>query len=1027
MSRSPVLLLLAFTALGGIACEAVAVGSSAESRREVIDLNRGWRCHAGPAAGDPTAADYDADGWETVVVPHAYRLTSLNLDDSRDDPSQPTFHRDISWYRRVLPAFAKAERRVFLEFEGAHQVTDLWVNGRHVGRHAVGGYTPFHFDMTDFVRGDGRDVLALRLDNRPDETIPPDGHTRDYVLFGGLYRDVRLVVTDALHVTFPWEAREAGVRITTPSVSRENATFTVETAIRNAGAGPRSGRVVTLIADAEGEVVERLSTEFTVPAGADATVVQTGGFDEDVRLWSCDDPYLYRVHTLVEEGDALIDHVVNPLGLRWFDLRPEAGFLLNGEPIELIGANRHQQYPYLGDAVPNNLHRGDAIRFKRAGLNVVRLAHYPHDNAFLAACDELGILVCEEPPPWIDFGPPLWWDRLERAQRVMIRNHRNHPCVFGWAGGVNHRGPVRRLHYAAKEEDPTRLTMNNGTLWTGPRHRGVTDLYSVMDYRGATPPEGALMFGMEHSGSLDATAHQRIVSLYRGDPQRIGLTLWSAHDGFSFKKRGEERPNLSVWKASLWDPFRLPKPAFHWYRSELTDEPMVWVPDDRAQRQGSLTVFSNCEAVAIQHAGGVTEPRPAERDDSTRHLASPPFVFDLEPTEGPITAIGYRDGVPVAWHTFRQPGPPDHLELAIDTDGFAGVADGTSVLLAYARLCDAKGTTVREPTPPVRFRVEGPGEVVGDGRSGANQVVWQRGVAPALIRVGDIAGRLELTAEAPGYRPAVASIDLVARSGERLLVELPRRRSRFRIDLGGIGQHVEEGWTAWSAEGGPGELVLRRGVADPVTVSVRGVGPAEWTTTWGVPGDKSFLIEDGVESAGGLDLTLSGLADGRYTLKTWHHRVADTREETPPLRVRVTDADGKGRVSSHRYLPTFGREIQVSAAGGGSAGDGGSNHAAGRPATHTLRVAGGSAVTVRIVAEGGAGAVTLNGIELTGEPEAYRPAKAAAASQDSLPSEANASPNETDASLGSPHSSIGAVSGAGSTALSASLSSSSSR
>lgn len=938
--------------------------------REVTSLNLGWRYHRGDAGPAAASADFAEAGWERVAVPHTYQLASINLDDCDDDSTQPTFHRDLSWYRRELPVEAGAGDRVFIEFEGAHQITDLWVNGQHAGRHATGGFTPFHFDITELVTPGSENTVAIRLDNRRNPEVPPDGSMRDYVLFGGLYRDVRLVVTRPLRVTFPWEAREAGVRITTPSVSAQNATVTVETVVENTSGPERSCRVVTRIADATGLVVEKLVGDpVTIGSGRNHTFVQTGGVREGLRLWSPDSPYLYRVHTTIEAGGDTVDRVSHPLGFRWFDYEPGTGFRINGEPTELIGANRHQQYPYVGDAVPNNLHRADAIKFKRAGLNVVRLAHYPHDDAFLDACDELGILVYEEAPTWIEAGPPLWMDRLERGLRVMIRNHRNHPCVWGWAVGINHRGPNRRLHYAAKQEDPTRITFSNSTLWTGPTHSGVTDLYAVMDYRGAVVPEGEPLFAMEHGGSLDATGHQRIVARYKRDPARIGLTLWSAHDGFSFKKRGEEFPNLSVWRAALWDPFRTPKPAYHWYRSELNEEPMIRLTDDRVSDDAGLVVFTNCEEVEVVVNGessGRVRPRWTAEQEGLR---SPPVTVPVEWHQGEAVAIGYRDGAVAAEHRVRKPGSPVGLEVHFDPDTLEGYADGSSILLAAARVVDRNGTVVTRDTPGVGFRVEGPAEIVGDASIGANPVSWKRGVAPVLLRVGKTPGTITLTAEADGLRSGEASVVLAAEPSRPARFPPPREPLLLRVDMGGTEQHVEEGWTGWHADSGHAEIEIQAEGDSPsrprFTLSAVEPGsPIAWTSRWGVPGDLSSLIEDGAEAEGGLRLKLEGLPAGVYRIRSWHHRVVEKREEAPRLDFVVTGADGRAGVTLPDYSPTYGKKVRVSDAGGGGAGDGGSNLAAAGFAQMLVTVTDGQPILIE-ARPAAVGRVVWSGFEVS--------------------------------------------------------------
>lgn len=950
----------------------IALASSNEScaERVVENLNHDWLYHRGDAGEAAAKSGYDDSTWEAAALPHTYALTSINLDDSADDQHQLTFHRDVCWYRRSFSCNPSAGQRVFLEFEGAHQITDLWVNGKHLGQHATGGFTPFHFDLTEHVKRDDN-LIAVRLDNRVNEEVPPDGDTRDYVLFGGLYRDVRLVVTDSLRITFPWEARDAGVRITTPSVSRRSATATVETTVNNAGPSPRECRVVTRVADATGRVVEKLTSRpTTVEPGRTHTFVQTGGVMEGLRLWSCDDPYLYHVHTAVEVDGEVVDRVVNPLGFRWFGYHPQEGFLLNGEPAELIGANRHQQYPYLGDAVPDNLHRADAIKFKRAGLNVVRLAHYPHDDEFLNACDRLGVLVTEEAPTWIEVGPPLWMDRLEKATRVMIRNHRNHPCVWGWGGGINHRGPVARLHYAAKEEDPSRPTMSNSTLWTGPTHSGVTDLYSVMDYRGARVPEGEPLFAMEHSGSIDVRGHQAIVSRYRADPARIGLALWSAHDGYSFKKRDKQYPNLSVWNAALWGPFRYPKPAFYWYQAELTEEPMVYIPDDRVQREGGVTVFSNCDEVELRVEGEEPVRLQPTRVDKHEHLKAPPLLFPIEWLGGEAVAIGYRAGDPVAEHRARIPESAHHLELSIDTDGFDGAADGSSVLLAHAMVVDRHGAITPDDTPPVSFTVDGPAEIVGDASIGANPVVWRRGVAPVLLRVGRKAGKIVLTAQADGLVSASAKLALGEPGSEPQRIATPFEPLRLRIDLGGEEQHVEEGWVGCSHESGDKNFSAHAEGETPRELQLRLMSPREleWTSSWGVPGDLCYLIEDAAVARGEMTLSIAGLPKGQYRLRTWHHRVVSDRTEAPSVTLHVGDALRSGTPRLGGFKPTFGKMIQVSDAGGGGAGDGGSNLAATGYAETLLTASEDSRVLLQITTDDPEGPIALSGLEIVELP-----------------------------------------------------------
>lgn len=263
------------------------------AKRSKLRLKAGWRFHLGDVP-EAAQADFDDSTWKQVTIPHTLKLTSLDLDGCQDDKTQPTFHREVGWYRRTFTVDADPERKVFLEFEGAHQVTNAWVNGKHIGEHAIGGYTPFHFDVTDYVNRDGENVVALSVDNRRNFDVPPDPGPFDYIKFGGLYREVYLVQTERLYIPFPWESRTAGVTITTPTVKADAATISVQTSVRNTDTEERTCTLLTRVIDADGVVVLRMRSRAEIPAGSEVVISQVNGLDGEVHLWSCDDPYLYH-------------------------------------------------------------------------------------------------------------------------------------------------------------------------------------------------------------------------------------------------------------------------------------------------------------------------------------------------------------------------------------------------------------------------------------------------------------------------------------------------------------------------------------------------------------------------------------------------------------------------------------------------------------------------------------------------------------------------------------------------------------
>jgi len=887
-------------------------GYPATPRRRLC-INDGWRFALnGPRSGDHDGAALsrpgaDVSGWEPVTVPHGLRLTSLDLDGCDDDKAQPTFLRDVGWYRRAFTVDPTGGERVVLEFEGVHQVTDVWVNGHHAGTHDLGGYTPFHFDVTQWVNrdADGTDetnVVVVRADNTRRPDVPPDPGPFDYVKFAGLYRDVYLVQTHGTRVTFPWEKTLAGVCVTTPSVKDDSATVTVRTTVRT----DEGGRVelYTRLIDADGRVVERLRSAADVAAGTERTFTQTGGigtYDDPVRKWSPDRPYLYRVlATVFVDGEA-VDAVEQPLGVSTIELRPGTGVLINGEPTMLIGVNRHQQFAYVGDAAPNGLHRQDAWQFKQWGINLVRLAHYPHDDAFLEACDELGLLVYEEPPSWIQLEDEPWRAKLETVARRMVRNHRNHPCVFAWGAGINHRGTIERLHYAAKEEDPTRLTGSNHAPWTGDQTAGVADFFTQMDYHHIPEPSEP-MFANEHRSDDDGTANRTLVSRYRASGNRFAMAAWTAHAYYTFHpaNAGQE-----CWqgrtRGGMTDIFRRPRPVVDWYRSELIPverEPVVAIADRWVPGTTRVRVFSNAPRVALAVDGQTIAERGPDDDHDLRHLNAPGFTFPVVFTPGELTASALsQDGVVLASAHTRTPGAAARLNLTADLDGRVWHADGSDVVCVFAEVTDTDGQVVHDAAADITLSVDGDAAVVGDASIGANPYAAYDGVAGFLVRAGARPGPVTLRASAAGLDGAELTL-----SAEPVTRDDLARRARpvrdfpaHRVDLGGARQHVQPGWTGWTHDadtGAPAKLDLGAGASAALTAE--GDATLRWFGVSNTPGPLSFVCEDAVMAVAGPDaglrLTFRGLAPGRYALKTLHH----AREHQTDVMDVIDDAVADG-------------------------------------------------------------------------------------------------------------------------------------
>ncbi|WP_281614817.1 glycoside hydrolase family 2 TIM barrel-domain containing protein [Flammeovirga sp. SubArs3] len=886
-----------------------------QKARVKLDINEQWTFYRGELnEQEVTSTTFDDSKWEVVNVPHSMKLSSNELDNSTDTSYQRTFHRYIGWYRKELKVQANTSQKVYLEFEGAHQHTKLWVNGKYVGEDMISGFTPFHFDVTDFVHKDGKaNTIVLSVDNRLNPNIPPDGDRRDYILYSGLYRDVYLVVKNPLHLTFDWEDKYAGVYITTPSVAKNNATVSIRSTVRNEQKSAVSTTVVQRIIDQDGYVIAKMTSDKEVGPNTEYTFNQTGGITENLHSWSIDDPYLYRVQTIVYQNDQVMDMVENPLGIRKFDFIDGEGFLLNGENIELIGVNKHQQYPFVGDAVANSLHRKDAEQFKEAGYNVVRLAHYPHDNSFVEACDELGILLIEEAPSWIHFVEGEWFDNLEEATRIMIRNHRNHPSILMWSGGLNHRGPVERLHYACKEEDPTRMTGSNGAPWTGPVHSGICDIYTPMDYQNTPVTEDDFSFLCEHGSSKDALTNQFEVSKSRASANRFGVALWTAHDYFSFQKDWGMQPRRP------FSIYRVPNPVNYWYKSELTKTPMVYIADERASTDTKIVVFSNCDEVELYNNGQLVAKQKPDSDPNRSFCNSPSYTFTLNSEKGDLKAKGLIRGVEVADYTLNKYGKAYQLKLEIEEQNKTMEASGSDMRMVRAYILDKDGNHVIGDQSLVSFKIEGEGILVGDAEIGANPNKAYWGTASIVLKSTLTAGNFKITAKAKGLKSSTIE-------GKTLPYNRDIRQQNIaevydfpivKVDMGGDDQLLQFDWYRWD---GTNSSTFTLKDYDNAEVTVSSKQENQWTTAFGLLGNQPYLAMDGVivDGKDELSITFKNLPKGTYDLKTYHHSIkvlakvkgnAILEKKLNAYQINVEDALGK-RIAVPAIEPTSGTKLR---------------------------------------------------------------------------------------------------------------------
>ncbi|MFR9565777.1 MAG: glycoside hydrolase family 2 TIM barrel-domain containing protein, partial [Rikenellaceae bacterium] len=806
--------------VGNLEASSLAEGYPQSERTKLL-INDGWRFHLGDADAKYYEVNTADSDWEQVTIPHTLELTDIDLNSHKDTKLQETFQRTVGWYRRDIMV-SRSQKRVILDFEGVHQVTTLWVNGRKVGTHSVGGYTPFYYDITEYVKRGAKNQITVLADNRQSQVSPPDPGGFDYILFSGLYRDVYLVEKSAVHITSNLDSSQSGVTITTPAVDyvNGNATIDIRTEVKNSSKKTQSLSLVQRIVDADGAVVLKLSQSATIAAGESHRFIQTGGIDEELKLWGVDRPYLYKVNTTLydAEGKAL-DVVDNRLGIRKVEYDHQSGFRLNGEKIKLIGLNRHQHFAQIGDALPNSLHYKDVLQIKEWGFNTIRCAHYPHDDEFIKACDELGILVYEEAPTWIAISKnPEWYANEKRAAQAMIRNHKNAPSIIIWGAGVNHRGSVGESQFVAKQEDPTRLTASQSSPWTGTQSSAWSDIYANMNY------DSHMWEGEEPLLAMEGFWGAKAMAPYMRDDKLPGMISWTAHAYYTFHDfQGAGDPEgRTFW--GLFDAFRYPKDReLFWYPSEYLVKPYIHVRDSWTPELKKLTIYSNATYIELfvnDKSRGVYYPSTAKIYYGLKH--APYEITDFDYEDGELTIVGYREGAEIIRESISTPQTPTQLRLS--TNAYSQVdwlADGNDILVVYAEVVDENGMKAEAFTGEVKFSVKGDASIVGEERGkGFNPAIAHHGVARVLVRAGKKAGDVVITASSAGLKGASVEASTAAYEKDMIVANAYPiyDRETIKVDLGGDTQLCQFGWTAWdSSQEKSAEVTIRPAVMGDFT------------------------------------------------------------------------------------------------------------------------------------------------------------------------------------------------------------------
>ena len=690
------------------AVDAQAEETGAAERTE-LNFDTGW-LYSNVDYSNGEAVNLNESDFEAVSVPHANKI--IDRHSAEDFEADIESYRVVSWYRRhfTLPE-SYSGRNIMVEFEGVATIAEIYVNGNYVDTHE-GAYTTFTVDISDYVYTDGRDnVLAVRVDSTRQPELPPEGGNVDYCLFGGIVRDVTMIITDPVYVERTF--------VTTPGLEEGQAVVNTQADISNKLDSDKTYTVTSTVEDAEGKVVASASEEETLTAGQETTVTVETEEIENPHLWDLDDPYLYTVVTEIRDGDTVIDTYNTKIGMRYIEFKDgtdgDGSFYLNGEKTELVGINRHEQWPWIGRAVPDKLQERDADMIKADGINLVRCSHYPQDPSFLERCDEIGLLVFIEAPGWQHVGDDQWKENFKTNLTELILRDRNHPSIISWGVTPNESGVNTAFNTEcnelAKSLDPTRPTHGVRIEFDFPDGSGgekdtvVTDILTV-NYRYPEDPPHIPYIVTEHSndwwgdGRPDASNEQarlfidsfaQVLDYYYRNDKVAGGIGWSM---FDYNNEVNYTNSQHVFYSGLYDLWRYEKPVAYLYRTQQDIEDagaMVYIANNWADNSSSTVyVMSNCDEVEL-FVNGVSQGR-IEPNKYT-NLPHPIFEFTgITYAPGELRAVGYVDGEAVKETTRTTPG--EAVKLVAEPDYNALTADGTDMTSVLVKAVDANGNEV---------------------------------------------------------------------------------------------------------------------------------------------------------------------------------------------------------------------------------------------------------------------------------------------------------------------------------------------
>jgi len=785
--------LAAVAALPGVASFAATPEATG---RTILPINRNWRFHPAKVTGAESLS-FDDSTFERMTLPHTNITLPWHSFDDKD-------YEFVSTYRRRFkyPEAARG-RRVFVDFEGAMTASTVWINGHSLGEYK-GGFTPFSFELTPYLNQTGENVLTVQLDSTERADIPPFGYEIDYMTFGGIYREVSLRIVPELYLDNIF-ARPQNVLTSSPTLdvdcflaraSPQRGALTLEAELRDGDQVlARVSQIIKPTDASDPNADKDPTTNAPVHASSQTsedsarhtlTLTKLG----EIKLWDHDNPQLYTVHVRLMRNGQPLDEDSRRIGFREAAFT-DHGFSLNGKIIKLRGLNRHQTFPFVGQAMPKRVQRKDADILRR-GLhcNIVRTSHYPQSRHFLDRCDEVGLLVLEEIPGWQHIGPEPWKQLAINNVGRMIRRDWNHPSVILWGVRINESRDDHdfyiRTNALAHALDSTRQT---GGIRYFQESEFLEDVFTMNDFGfPLKKPNHPRYLNTEFVGHTFPTKttddderqrehtlrHARIHNQLGSDPQYAGGIGWCA---FDYNTHANFGAGDRICYHGVTDIFREPKAAAGFYKSqcdpaeEIVLEPAFhWARSDESVGFSEALVCSNCDHLKFYIRSSNSPDNPwqlvAELDpdrEQFEHLPHPPFMLKISEVDtkklpypwGDLRIDGFLKGQQVISKSLSGTGVDRKFVLL--PDDTALVADGADTTRVVLRVTDEFGAVRNYANDPVAFTLEGPATLIGD-----NPFALVGGTGAVWIRAQEQGGTVRLIAKHPRLGTQTVELQLTA-------------------------------------------------------------------------------------------------------------------------------------------------------------------------------------------------------------------------------------------------------------------------